>query len=99
MWEKMTIGASHQVMAIAHGQKWVVGKAATINSDVTNKPLYGCQWYHKGPSSNKIALSKPDFADMLWGRTRPTTTQAEDNILGEGQPTKNINQPSMGVIQ
>jgi hypothetical protein len=38
MWAKMTDGVSHCVVAIAHGQKWVVGNAATINSDITNEP-------------------------------------------------------------
>jgi hypothetical protein len=40
MWAKMIDGASHHVVAIAQGQKWVVGNATTINSDITNKPLF-----------------------------------------------------------
>ncbi len=65
MWAKMTNSASHCIVAIAHGQKWVVGNAVTINGDVANKPSSGCQWYQKGPSSKRIAPSNPDFADML----------------------------------
>jgi hypothetical protein len=34
-----------------------------------------------------------------WGRTRLTMTWAEGNKVGEGQPTKNNNQPSMGALQ
>jgi hypothetical protein len=99
MWAKMTNSASHCIVAIAHGQKWVVGNAVTINGDVANKPSSGCQWYQKGPSSKRIAPSNPDFADMLWGRTRPTMTWAEGNKVGEGGLTKKNIQPLMGVVQ
>ncbi len=43
MWEKTTNGASHCVVAIAPGQKWVAGNAMTINGDIANKPLSGRQ--------------------------------------------------------
>ncbi len=43
MWAKTTNGASHCIMAIAPGQKWVVGNAVTINGDLANKPPFGCQ--------------------------------------------------------
>ncbi len=65
MWAKMTNGASHHVVAIAHGQKWVVGNAATINGDSANEPLSGRQWYQKGLSGKRIAPGNPNFADML----------------------------------
>ncbi len=35
----------------------------------------------------------------LWGRMWLTKTWAEGNKVGEGWPTKNNNQPSMGVVQ
>jgi hypothetical protein len=82
MWANITDGASHHVVAITHGQKWVVSNVATINGDIANKPLSSCQWHQKGPSGKRIVLGNPDFADMLWGRTRPTTTQAEGNKMG-----------------
>jgi hypothetical protein len=47
MWANTTDGVSHHVVAIAHWQKWIVGNAATINGDVTNKPLSDCQWYRQ----------------------------------------------------
>ncbi len=94
MWVKTTDCTSHCVVAIAHGQKWAVGNAATINGEVPKEPSSGCQWYQKGPSGERIAPGNPDFADMSWGRMRPTTTQAESNC-----PTKNNNQSSMGVGQ
>jgi hypothetical protein len=84
MWAKMTDGPSHCVQAIAHGQKWVVGNATTINGDVADGPLSGCQWYQKGPSSKRFALGNLDFADMLWGRTQRTTTRVGGNKVGEG---------------
>jgi hypothetical protein len=100
MWANTTNGAtSHPVVAIAHRQKWVVNYTGTINGDVADKPPFGHQWYQKGRSSKRIAPGNPDFADMLWGRTRPTSTRAEGNKVGEGGPTKNNNQPSMGAVQ
>jgi hypothetical protein len=51
MWAKTTNGASHCVMAITNGQKWVVGNTVTINGDVADEPLSGCQWYQKGWSN------------------------------------------------
>ncbi len=38
MLAKITNSASHCIVAIAHGQKWVVDDATTINGDVANKP-------------------------------------------------------------
>ncbi len=64
MWAKMTNGVSHRIVAIAHGQKWVTSNATTINGDVANEPLLGCQWYQKGPSRKRIAPGNQDFADM-----------------------------------
>jgi hypothetical protein len=64
MWAKRTDGASHCTVAIAHGQKWVVGKATTINGDKPNEPLSICQWYQKGQTGKRIAPGNPDFADM-----------------------------------
>ncbi len=84
IWAKTTNVASHHVMAIAHGQKWIVGNTATINGAATNEPLSGCQWYQKEPSGKRIAPGNPDFFDKLWGRTRPTTTRVEGNKVGEG---------------
>jgi hypothetical protein len=98
MWAKTTNSASHCIVAIAHGQKWVSGNAATINGDVADEPSSGRQWYQKGPSGKRIALVNPDFPDMLLGRTRPTT-RLEGNTVGEGGPTKNNNQPLMGAVQ
>ncbi len=77
MWAKTTNSKSHCVMAITHGQKLVVGNASTINGDVANKLSSGCQWYKKGPSGKRIMLGNPDFADMSWGRMRPTNHQRE----------------------
>jgi hypothetical protein len=99
MWTKMTNGASHCIVAIAHGQKWVGINAMTINGNIANEPLSGCQWYQKGPSGKRIVPGNPDFAHMSWGRTRLTMTWVEGNKVGEGQPTKNNNQPSMGAVQ
>ncbi len=65
MWAKMTKGASHCIMAMAHRQKWVVGNATAINGDIANEPLSGQQWYQKGPSGKIIAPGNPYFADML----------------------------------
>jgi hypothetical protein len=65
MWAKTTDGASHCVVAIAQGQKWVFGNAATINGDIVNEPSSGCQWYQEGPSSKRIAPGNLDFANML----------------------------------
>jgi hypothetical protein len=76
MWVKMTNGTSHQIMVFTHGQKWVGVNAVSINGDITNTHH---QWYQKGPSGKSIALVNMDFADMLWGRTRPTSTWAESN--------------------
>jgi hypothetical protein len=70
-----------------------------INDDVANKPLSACQWYQKGLSIKRIAMSNPDFADVLWGGMQPKTTRAEGNKVGEGRLTKNNNHPSMGVVQ
>jgi hypothetical protein len=67
MWTKTTYGASHCIVAIALGQKWVVGNAVTINGDIANKLLSGYQWYQKGPFGERIALGNLDLADMLWG--------------------------------
>jgi hypothetical protein len=68
LWVKTrTNVASRCIMAITHGQKWVVGNAATINGDINNKPLSGHQWYQKGPSSKGFVPGNPDFAGMLWG--------------------------------
>ncbi len=61
----MTKGASHCIVAITHGHKWVVGNTTTINGEVANKPSSGCQGYQKGPSGKRIALGNPDFADMV----------------------------------
>jgi hypothetical protein len=74
MWAKMTDGTRHWIVAIAHGQKWVVSNAVTINGDVTNKHSSSCHWYQKGLFGERIVLGNLDFADMLWGRTQPTTT-------------------------
>ena len=40
------------------------GNAETIIGNVTNEPTSGRQWYHKGPSSKRIATGNPDFMDM-----------------------------------
>jgi hypothetical protein len=45
MWAKTTNGAIHCVVAIAHGQKWVVGNVTTTNGDVADVPSSSCQWY------------------------------------------------------
>ncbi len=45
MWTKTTNAASRYVVAITHGQKWVVGNAATINGDIADEPLSARQWY------------------------------------------------------
>ncbi len=42
MWANATNGACHCIVAIAHGQKWVVGNATPINGNIANKPLSGC---------------------------------------------------------
>jgi hypothetical protein len=55
MWAKSTDGTSHCVVAIPHGQKWVVGNAATMNGDIADKPLSDRQCYQKGPSGKRIA--------------------------------------------
>jgi hypothetical protein len=99
MWTKTNDGTSHHIVAIAHGQKWVVGNVATINGDITDEPSSSHQWYQKGPSGKRLSLDNLDFADMLWGRRQPTRTRAEDNKVGKGGPTKNNNQPLMGVVQ
>jgi hypothetical protein len=90
MWAKTIKGASYCIVAIAHRQKWVVNNAATINGDVANKPLFGCQWYQKGPSGKTVALGNPDFADMSWGRTVGT--------LPEGY-VHNVPLPRVSIIQ
>ncbi len=95
---KTTKGASHHIVAITHRQKWVVGNNATINGDIANEPSSGCQWYQKEPSGERILPGNLDFTDMLWGRTWPRTTRAEGNKVGEGQPTKNNNQPLIGAV-
>ncbi len=51
-------------MAIAHGQKWVVSNAATINDGIADMPSSGCLWYQKGLSGKRIVPGNPDFADM-----------------------------------
>ncbi len=99
---KTTNGASHCIMATAQGQKWVVGNVTTINGDngdVTDEPLPDHLCYQKGLSVKRIVPGNPDFADMSWGRTRPTMTWVEGNKVGKGQPTKNNNQPLMGAVQ
>jgi hypothetical protein len=98
MWLKTTDGASQCIMAIAHGQKWAFGNAATNNGDVANEPSAGCQWYQKGLSSKRIAPGNPDFADMSWERMRLKTTWVEGNEVGERRPTKNNNQPLMEAV-
>jgi hypothetical protein len=85
----------HESSCCGNEQKWVVSNATTINGDVANEPLYGHQWYQKGPSGKRITPGNPNFADMSWVRMQPTMTQAEGNKLGEG---KNNNQPSMGAV-
>jgi hypothetical protein len=97
MWAKTTNGTSHCIVAIANRQKWVVGNAVTNNGNVANEPSCGHQWYQKGPFGKRIAPGNSDFADMSWGRTRLMTTRVEGNKVGEGQLTKNNNQPSMGA--
>jgi hypothetical protein len=85
-------------MAITHGQKWFVDNAVTINGNLTNEPLSGCQWYQKALFGKRIAPGNPDFADMSWGRTQPMTNWTEGNKVVEGGPTQNNNQPSMVAV-
>ncbi len=99
MWGKTTNSASHPVVAIAHGQNWFVSNTTTIDGDIANKPLSGCQCYQKGPSGKRIVPGNPDFANMLWGSTWLMMTRTEGNKVGEGPPTKNNSQPSMEAVQ
>ncbi len=62
MWAKTTDGAIDCIMAIAQGQMWVVGNAATIIDDIINKALSRCQWYQKGLSDKRIA---PEIQTLL----------------------------------
>jgi hypothetical protein len=64
MWVKTTDGPDHCVVAIANWQKWVAGNAVTINGDVADEPLSGCQWSKKGPSGKKIGRA------MEWTRDK-----------------------------
>jgi hypothetical protein len=76
----MTNGASHCVVAIAHGQKWAVGNAAIIKEYSANKPLSGCQWYQKGPFGVRIARELHQAIRTLltcWPGTRAGVDQQE----------------------
>jgi hypothetical protein len=99
MWAKTTNGASHCIVAIAHGQKWVVGNATPINGDIANKPLSGCQWYQKGPSGKRIAPGNPDFADMLAINAFLHVMPPEQLVLVLEFTNKRLAQPSMGAVQ
>jgi hypothetical protein len=64
MWVSTTDLAKHRVVAIAHEQKWVVDNAETITGNVADEPMSDRQWYQKGPSGERIAPGKPNFAGM-----------------------------------
>jgi hypothetical protein len=98
-WSMALAVALAMVLAITHGEKWVVGNTATINGDVADKPLSSLQWYQKGSSGKRILPGNLAFVDMLWGRTQPTTTRADGNKVDEEGLTNNNNQPLMGAMQ
>jgi hypothetical protein len=99
MWAKMTNGTSHCIVVIAHGQKWVVGNAATINGNSADKPLSSCQRYQKGLSGKRIASGKPDFADMMAIKAFLHMMPPKQLVLVLELTNERLAQPSMGVVQ
>ncbi len=86
-------------MAIAHGQKWVVGNASTIIGDIADEPLLSRQWYQKGPSGKRIAPGNPDFADMLAIEDFLHMMLPEQLVLMLELTKEMLAQPSMGAVQ
>jgi hypothetical protein len=56
-------GTKHQVVAITHGRKWVVGDKASINGNVA-KGKQKIQWYQRDPFGKRIHPGNQEFANM-----------------------------------
>jgi hypothetical protein len=53
------------VVAIAHERAWVARNPDTIRGNVTSGSTYNIQWYHIGPTGERIGPSDREFQDMF----------------------------------
>ena len=61
---KANDGKMHRVVAIAHERAWVAGNPESIRGNVASGPTYNHQWYHIGPTGERIGPGDREFEDM-----------------------------------